>query len=82
MCSSDLIWAIRSGQRIRLGRVTGKTDERFRIAWNSAIPIYFTIDEVGGRGCRTNSLSVDRNSRVWVMIPSNIGLQPCQAGRR
>lgn len=76
------IWAIRSGQRIRLGRVTGKTDERFRIAWNPAIPIYFAIDEVGGRGCRTNSLSVDPNARVWVVIPANMGLQPCQAGRR
>ena len=76
------IWAIRSGQRVRLGRVTGKTDQRFRIAWNPAIPIYFTVDEVGGRGCRTNSLSVESNARVWIMIPANIGLQPCQAGRR
>ena len=76
------IWAIRSGQRIRLGRVTGKTDEQFRIAWNPAVPIYFTIDVVGGRGCRSNSLSVERNARVWLVIPANIGLQPCQAGRR
>jgi len=76
------IWAIRSGQRVRLGRVTGKTDQRFRIAWNAAVPIYFAIDEVGGRGCRTNSLSVEPNARVWIMIPANIGLQPCQAGRR
>ena len=76
------IWAIRSGQRVRLGRVTGKTDQRFRIAWNPAVPIYFAIDEVGGRGCRTNQLSVERNARVWIMIPANIGLQPCQAGRR
>lgn len=76
------IWAIRSGQRIRLGRVTGKTDQQFRIGWNPALPIYFTIDEVGGRGCRTNMLSVEPNARVWIMIPTNIGLQPCQAGRR
>lgn len=76
------IWAIRQGQRIRLGRVTGKTDETFRIAWNVAVPISFAIDEVGGRGCRTNSLSVDVNARVWIVIPANIGLQPCQAGRR
>jgi len=76
------IWAMRSGQRIRLGRVTGKTDEQFRIAWNPAVPIHFTIDVVGGRGCRSNSLSVEPNARVWLVIPSNIGLQPCQAGRR
>jgi len=76
------IWAIRSGQRIRLGRVTGKTDQRFRIAWNPALPIYFSIDVVSGRGCTTNSLPVEPNARVWLMIPANIGLQPCQAGRR
>lgn len=76
------IWAIRSGQRIRLGRVTGKTDQRFRIPWNPAIPIYFSIDVVGGRGCTSNSLPVEPNARVWLMLPANIGLQPCQAGRR
>jgi len=76
------IWAMRSGQRIRLGRVTGKTDQRFRIAWNAAIPISFSVDVVGGRGCRSNSLAVEPNARVWLVVPANMGLQPCQAGRR
>lgn len=76
------IWAIRQGQRIRLGRVTGKTDETFRIAWNLAIPISFTIDVTGGRGCRTVAVAVERNATVWVTVPSNVGTQPCQVGRR
>jgi hypothetical protein len=77
------VWAVRpSGQRTRLGQVTGKTDETFRIQWNLAVPIYFAIDVTGGRGCRTGQVSVERNARVWVIVPSNVGSQPCRAGRR
>lgn len=76
------IWSLRGGQRIRLGRVTGKTDETFRINWNTAVPIAFEIDVTGGRGCRTPEVPVERNARVWLSVPSNVGVQPCQAGRR
>ncbi len=76
------IWAMRQGQRIRLGRVTGKTDQTFRIDWNVALPISFVIDVVGGRGCRTGQIGVDRDSKVWIAIPSNVGTQPCRIGRR
>ncbi|MCH7991447.1 MAG: hypothetical protein IIC35_03355 [Gemmatimonadetes bacterium] len=75
------IWAIRQGQRIRLGRVTGKTDEIFRIDWNLALPISFSIDVVGGRACTTSRILVDRNARVWIQVPSNVGIQPCRVGR-
>ena len=76
------LWAVRQGQRVRLGRVTGKTDETFSITWNLALPIYVVADVTGGRGCRTNQVSVERNARVWVIIPSNVGTQPCRLGRR
>jgi hypothetical protein len=76
------IWALRGGQRIRLGRVTGKTDETFRINWNASFPISFEIDVTGGRSCRTVQVPVERDARVWLAIPSNVGVQPCQAGRR
>lgn len=75
------IWAVRQGQRIRLGRVTGKTDESFRVEWNLALPIYFVIDVTGGRSCRTNQVAVERNARVWVVVPANVGSQPCRVGR-
>jgi len=76
------VWAVRQGQRIRLGRVTGKTDESFRTEWNLALPIYFVIDVTGGRSCRTNQVAVERNARVWVIVPANVGSQPCRVGRR
>ena len=76
------VYALRSSQRIRVGRVTGKTDQSFTIDWDTAQPIAFQIDIVSGRGCRTGVVTVDRDSRVWVTIPSNIGMEVCRAGRR
>lgn len=76
------VWAMRQGQRIRLGRVTGKTDHTFRVDWNLAIPISFVVDVTGGRSCTTGGVGVDRDARVWVAVPSNVGSQPCRAGRR
>ncbi len=73
---------MRQTQRIRLGRVTGKTDQTFRIDWNVAQPIAFQIEVVSGRSCRTEQVSVDQNSRVWVTIPSDTGFGACRAGRR
>lgn len=76
------VWAVRQGQRLRLGRVTGKTDETFRIQWNPAVPIYFVIDVTGGRSCRTPQVAVEPDAYVWVTVPSNVGTQPCRIGRR
>lgn len=75
------VWSVRQGQRIRLGYVTGKTDETFQISWNPAFPISFVIDVTGGRSCRTSQVGVERNARVWVSVPASVGAQPCRAGR-
>lgn len=76
------VFALRSGQQVRLGRVTGKSDQAFTISWNFAIPISFRVDIVGGQSCRTPSIGVDPGSRVWVQIPSDAGLSNCRSGRR
>ena len=76
------VWALRGGQRIRLGRVTGKTDQTFRITWNVAVPISFSVDVTGGRSCRSGQVGVDPNAVVWLTIPGAVGQQPCRAGRR
>lgn len=76
------IWAMRGSQRIRLGRVTGKTDQTFRITWNVAVPISFSIDITGGRSCRSGQLGVEPEAVVLLTIPGNVGQQPCRIGRR
>ena len=75
------VWAMRSSQRIRVGRVTGKTDRNFTIEWNVALPISFQVDVVAGRSCGTGLVQVDPNSRVRVTVPSSVGLSPCRAVR-
>jgi len=75
------IFAVSTGQRIRLGSVTGKTDRDFRLQWNYADPISFQINVVGGRGCDTQPIQVDRGARIWVQIPSEVGMSGCRSGR-
>lgn len=76
------VYAMRASQRIRIGRVTGKTDQVFTIDWNVAQPIGFVVDVVGGRSCRTTQVIVEAEGRVWVSIPSDMGYGVCRAGRR
>lgn len=75
------VYAVSAGQRIRLGNVTGKTDENFQIDWNFANPISFQVDVIGGRGCDTSAIAVDPGARVWVQIPSEVGISGCRSGR-
>ncbi len=75
------VYAVSAGQRIRLGNVTGKTDESFQIDWNFANPIAFQVDVIGGRGCNTSAIAVDPGARVWVQIPSEMGISGCRSGR-
>ncbi len=75
------VYAVSLGQRVRLGNVTGKTDQNFRLEWNFANPISFEIDVVGGSGCNTTPIPVDPGARVWVQVPNAVGTSGCRAGR-
>ena len=75
------VYAISLGQRIRLGNVTGKTDQNFRLDWNFANPISFEIDVVGGRGCGTSPVPVEPGARVWVQVPNEVRVSGCRSGR-
>ena len=77
------VWSVRSGgQRRRVARVTGKTDETVTIGWNVAVPISFFIEQTAGRSCSTGQIGVEPRARLWIQVPSNVGQQPCRAGRR
>jgi hypothetical protein len=77
------VWALRSGgQRRRIARVTGKSDETVRIGWNVAMPISFLVEQTAGRSCSIPAIGVEANAVVVVNVPSNVGLQPCRSWRR
>ena len=75
------IHAIRGGERIRLGQVTGKSDKSFTLRWNFSLPLEFEINIIGGQGCGVRPMSVDPGDRVWVRIPTQIGASPCYSGK-
>jgi hypothetical protein len=75
------IHALRGGERIRLGQVTGKSQKDFRIRWNFSVPIEFRVDLVGGEGCGVRPMTVDPGDKVWLRIPTQIGMTPCYAGK-
>jgi hypothetical protein len=79
--SDATVHAIRGGERIRLGQVTGKSEKSFNVRWNFSLPLEFEVDIIGGYGCGVRPLSVDPGDRVWVRIPNQIGATPCYAGK-
>jgi len=75
------IHALRGGERIRLGQVTGKSQKDFKVRWNFSVPIEFEVDIVGGRGCGVRAMTVDPGDKIWLRIPTEIGMTPCYAGK-
>jgi len=75
------VHAIRGGERIRLGQVTGKSEHTFTMRWNFSLSLEFEVHIIGGQGCGVRPLSVDPGDRVWVRIPTQIGASPCYSGK-
>jgi len=75
------VHAIRGGERIRLGQVTGKSEKDFTVRWSFSLPLEFEVHIIGGQGCGVRPLSVDPGDNVWVRIPTHIGATPCYSGK-
>jgi len=75
------VFARRGGERIRLGSVTGKSEQTFTVRWRFSLPMEFEIQIIGGRGCRIRALTVDPGDRVLVRIPVETSTQPCYSGK-
>ena len=79
--SDATIHALRGGERVRLGQVTGKSESNFTVRWNFSLPLEFEIDMVGGPGCRVRPISVDPGDKIWVRIPTRCTMSPCYASK-
>lgn len=75
------LYALRGGEPIRMGDVIGKSSGSFDLDWSFSLPLEFRAELVGGGGCRIRPLSVDPGDRVWVRIPVQMGVTPCQSGK-
>lgn len=76
------VYALRQGQRIRLGTVTGKSDKNFTMDWTFALPLQFEVQLIGGQSCRVREIMVDPGDELWVRIPSELSITPCRGSKR
>jgi len=75
------VHVLRGGERIRLGNVTGKSDQNFTLRWNFSLPMEFQVEIIGGQGCAVRPLVVDPGDRVFVRIPTQLAAQACYSGK-
>jgi len=75
------IHAVRGGERVRLGEVTGKSDKDFTLRWSFSVPLEFEIHLVGGGSCSVRPMHVDPGDRVWVRIPTELYASLCISGK-
>jgi hypothetical protein len=73
------VHALRGGERIRLGEVTGKTEKDFTVRWTVSFAMEFEIRLVGGGSCGIRGFAVDPGDRVHVTIPTEISPNSCFA---
>ena len=75
------VHALRGGERIRLGDVVGKSEQRFTVRWNFTLPMEIEVRIRGGGSCRVRPMPVDPGDDVWVRIPSELRATPCYSGK-
>ncbi|HSG48306.1 MAG TPA: hypothetical protein VLA43_10870 [Longimicrobiales bacterium] len=70
--SDATLHALRMGQRIRLGVVTGKQRETFTVRWPSSLPLQIEIRLLGGERCLTREMPVDPGDQLYLEIPIDL----------
>lgn len=70
--SDATLHALRMGQRIRLGVVTGKQSDTFTVRWPSSLPLQIEIRLLGGERCTTREMPVDPGDQLYLEIPSDL----------
>ncbi|UCC25900.1 MAG: hypothetical protein JSU98_02145 [Gemmatimonadales bacterium] len=66
------LYALRMGQRIRMGVVTGARTETFTVRWATSFPLRIEIRLLGGERCVTDEIPVDPGDRIYLEIPQNL----------
>jgi hypothetical protein len=70
------LYAIRMGQRIRLGIVTGAKSKTFTVRWATSQPLRFEIRLLAGDRCVTGEIMADPGDRLYLEIPQNFASDP------
>lgn len=70
------LYAVRQGDRSRLGIVEGKQDRTFRLAWRSQGPLRIEVVLQGGDRCTTRAIPVDPGASVVMDVASDLASDP------
>lgn len=71
--SDATLHALRGGERIRIGIVTGHTGETFHLDWQFAMPLRVEIDLLAGGRCVTRPINVDPGDALYLRIEPQLG---------
>lgn len=74
--NSASLWAVRSGERIRIGIVEGKQDRTFRIPWRSPSPLQIEVALQSGERCMTRAIPVDPGASLTMRVASDFENDP------
>jgi hypothetical protein len=70
------LYAVRLGERSRLGIVEGKQDRTFRLAWRTQAPLRIEVVLQGGDRCVTRAIPVDPGDSVVMDVASDLVSDP------
>ena len=74
-------FAIRKGDRIRLGSIPGNSEGDFMLDWHFSLPLQFEAHMLGAFGCRAREITADPGDQLWVQIPALMAGTPCRVGK-
>jgi hypothetical protein len=70
------LYALRGSERIRMGVVTGKTDDTFEIPWTVTLPLRIEINLLAGERCVTRPMNVDPGEVIQLQIEIDLSRSP------
>ena len=70
------LYARRGSERIRMGVVTGKTDQTFDLSWSVAFPLQVEISLLAGDRCVTRPRNVEPGEVILIQVPINLANDP------
>jgi len=68
--------AVRDGERLRLGIVTGKTDQSFSIPWGPNMNLRLEVAFIGDGACATGDLQMEPGQRYLLELQPDIRVNP------
>lgn len=73
------VYALREGERRRLGVVVGKTDETFGIPWRPNFLLRLEVRFLGGGACATRPIQMEPGQRYVLALQPDIRIdQECE----